>query len=611
MNTFERFLSLFLPRNAAAMHEFERRRFLLLIGIEVLNTSMSLLSMLTSLNNRRVLLTTLGLAVTHCLILFLVRTTGKLVLSVNLAVAAHMFVASARLATTGGVHSPSLWLLAVAPMVPLLIIGKRAAVAWLVVVVVVLSGFGFAESMGYQFAAQTADTITSATVRVLFAPVVVTGIALLFVFDREFAERRLHEEQEATQHKVDVAVEQLRCEQEIVRSKDEERLQESAQTKQYLESSITAILKEMNRLAVGDLTVCLQVTSNDDIGRLSRGFNDVVTQMRSAVSKVGKAVEETAHSTSEIAKQTEDIARSMREQAKQRREVMEAVEEMTSTIENNAHQASIAAEEADQARNDAEQGGVVVHQAIDGIQNIAVVVERATQTIMELGESNEAIGEIAKVIAEIADQTNLLALNAAIEAARAGDQGRGFAVVADEVRKLAERTSQATKEITATIHRIQQQTKNAVKEVSAGHSAVKQGQESAVKAQESLRSIIARTGRVSDTIALVASASEQQSATMREIARNIDYIATLAASSAATIQQTSQSLENLNLQAQNLRLLSNQFRVHEVAQQHHAIEQAGKHPAHHSSPRTRTANTAFSVLSTPRITHQLVASEQE
>ena len=124
------------------------------------------------------------------------------------------------------------------------------------------------------------------------------------------------------------------------------------------------------------------------------------------------------------------------------------------------------------------------------MQGIATEVQSSADTINALGKKSETIGEIIAVINDIADQTNLLALNAAIEAARAGEHGRGFAVVADEVRKLAERTTEATEEVSQSINGIQGETGSAVKLIESGSERVTRGVDLASQAGTALESIV-------------------------------------------------------------------------------------------------------------------------
>ncbi len=154
------------------------------------------------------------------------------------------------------------------------------------------------------------------------------------------------------------------------------------------------------------------------------------------------------------------------------------------------------------------------------------------------------------MIDEIADQTNLLALNAAIEAARAGDQGRGFAVVADEVRKLAERTSQATKEITSTITFIQNDTSKAIDSMLQGKNKVKDGVEVAKMAGEKIKTIKELANKLKDMITQIATAAEQQSTSAEEISASSDLILKAqeaTSASTAQIRISSQELSNLAL----------------------------------------------------------------
>jgi methyl-accepting chemotaxis protein len=558
---FEAIRRFFLPRDIATRPLEEQRRMALLVILELFNVSISLLSALGSMSNPTLMVTSLGLSVGHFLVLLLLRVTGKLGLCVNIGLVFIYGVVGMRLLNSGGVHSPAIWLTAALPMGALLLMGRRAAYIWMALSVLMIAGIGFVQHTGVVAFPVVNDSVISVAIRDIFAPIAITTACLLFVRDRENAEHRLQEEQAATQRKVDEAVEQLRAEEEAMHRKDAESLQKSEQQQQYLEQSISAILMEMNRLAQGNLLVGLTVSGTDDIARLYRGFNEVVTNMRGMIGNIDTMVDETAETTGKIAQQADTVRRATNTQARQAAEIATAVEEMTVTIRENTRQTSFAAEEADHTRSDAQQGGEIVGKAIAGIQNIARVVSKAAETIQALGQSSETIGEVTRVIEEIADQTNLLALNAAIEAARAGEQGRGFAVVADEVRKLAERTQQATKEISGTIRQIQSQTTLAVNEMASGEVAVTQGQQAAMQAQEALSRIIERVKSVADVIAQVASASEEQSATVDSISQSVDEIRRLTEQANTAMQQTAHNVEHLHNLMHNLRDLTSGFQL--------------------------------------------------
>jgi methyl-accepting chemotaxis protein len=558
---FQNLITFFVPPRAASLSVAAQRRFRLFIVIQLLAFLLALVSSTSFLTNLSTGAAAMEFALVSAATLLLVRFQGSLRISVNVGVGLMYCVAVLSLWRTGGILSSTTWLLTALPILPLLFLGRNAGLMWGAVSLLIIVGFTVAQQFFDVTLPMASQTAGRAFFKELFALFVISGITQLFVGDREIGEARLREEKAATQQKVDEAVARLKKEQEAMHLKDEQMLKAAEEQQHYLERSISAILAEMNHLATGDLTVRLTVDGSDDIARLYGGFNEVVVNIRNAIGNVNEAVDATANTTDTIAQQAEQVTRSMTTQSRQANEIAAAVEEMSATIQENARQASLAAAEAERAQNDAGQGGMVVGEAISGIQNIAAIVERAAETISELGKSSEAIGEITKVIEEIADQTNLLALNAAIEAARAGDQGRGFAVVADEVRKLAERTQQATKEIAETIRRIQGQTAAAVREMNAGTVEVEKGQQSAAKAQEALQRIIERSGRVAETIAQVATASEEQSATMNHIAQSVDDIKKLTEQATAAMRQTAHSVENLYNLTQNLRELAAQFKL--------------------------------------------------
>ena len=227
----------------------------------------------------------------------------------------------------------------------------------------------------------------------------------------------------------------------------------------YLERNIEIMLKELEKLSEGDLTIHLENDSDDNIGKLFGSFNKALEKVKEVlIRKVFESIEATVEATNQINFRTEEMASGAQQQSIQTNEVTSAIEEMTRTIVESTKNIDTAADTAKKSSEMAVKGGDAVQQSLIRMNKIAAVVNKSADTVFSLGQNSDKIGEIIQVIDDIADQTNLLALNAAIEAARAGEQGRGFAVVADEVRKLAERTSKATKEISSMIKNIQTDT---------------------------------------------------------------------------------------------------------------------------------------------------------
>jgi methyl-accepting chemotaxis protein len=321
------------------------------------------------------------------------------------------------------------------------------------------------------------------------------------------------------------------------------------------------LLSGIELVATGDLTVQLEQKTHDEVGHLIKSLNDLVVGLRSIVEQVQEVTIAVSDQVARITNDASTMDQGMRQQIEQTSQVSSAVEEMTRTIVDNSRNASSTARTAKQAMQAAEQGGQVVEATVVGMKRIAEVVNKSAETVKALGTSSDQIGEIIEVIDDIADQTNLLALNAAIEAARAGEQGRGFAVVADEVRKLAERTTKATKEIAGMIKTIQADTTGAVSSMEEGTKEVANGIQLADRAGASLNEIVGMIQNLTDMVAQIAAASEEQSSASEQISKNAEAISTLTVETAQGTQQIAHAAEDLNRLTEDLQKIIGRFKL--------------------------------------------------
>lgn len=342
--------------------------------------------------------------------------------------------------------------------------------------------------------------------------------------------------------------------------------------------------EQVGRLAAGDFTLKNQREMNladDELGRLYKSIKAMFLNIRSLVANIQQTAEQVAASSQQLTASAEqssqaavtvansisDVAGGAGEQLVAINDTFDAVEKMSGNIQQIAVHASAVAGQSAQAENKAKSGDESVSKAVSQMVQIEQTVNTSARVVTQLGDRSKEIGQIIDTIAGIAGQTNLLALNAAIEAARAGEQGKGFAVVAEEVRNLAEQSQKAAKQIAVLIGQIQEDTDKAIEAMNNGTREVRLGAQIVDTARQDFQEISNLTTRVSHQVKEISGAIDRLADGSQQIVSSVhklDELSKRASGEAQTVsaatEEQSASMGEIASSSQSLAKMAQELR---------------------------------------------------
>jgi methyl-accepting chemotaxis protein len=317
-------------------------------------------------------------------------------------------------------------------------------------------------------------------------------------------------------------------------------------------------------VGAGNLDFRLGVTTRDEIGELARAFDHMTEKLQTTTLSRDELVE----GSRVLAASAEEILASTTQIAAGSAQTATAVSQTTSTVEEVKRTAQVAAEKArhvsDQAQKTAQisqSGHKSVQESIEAMQRIQDQMGAIAESIVQLSEQNQAIGEIIATVSDLAEQSNLLAVNAAIEAAKAGEQGKGFAVVAQEVKSLAEQSKQATAQVRAILGDIQKATSAAVLATEQWGKAVEAGVQLSGEVGETIGVLASSIEEAARAATQIAVSAQQQLVGMDQVALAMENIKQTSTQNMESAKQNESIARNLHELGVKLQQLTAQYRA--------------------------------------------------
>jgi methyl-accepting chemotaxis protein len=339
--------------------------------------------------------------------------------------------------------------------------------------------------------------------------------------------------------------------------KNETKLQENEAKTRTLFNNIVSTAKlfseHSSRISSGDLTKRITTDSTNEMHELGMDLNTMTDNLSLITSKITEASHNMMTTIEEVKQSVDVQSAGASEQAASINEITASLEEIEKSSTQTIEKAKALGEAAERTRDKGQLGLEAVEQSIHGMKSIREKVQIIAQTILDLSNQTQQVGEITNVVKAIAQQSKMLALNASIEAAKAGEAGKGFAVVAAEVKNLAEQSEHSTAQVQKILEDIRHATEKAVMATEEGTKGVDQGTELVEQTGEVLRNLSAVIHETTIASEQIAAAIRQEGVGIEQITAGMNEINQVTASFVASAKQTTEAIDNLSAIAKSLK----------------------------------------------------------
>ncbi|MBL8497129.1 methyl-accepting chemotaxis protein [Nitrosomonas sp. JL21] len=326
------------------------------------------------------------------------------------------------------------------------------------------------------------------------------------------------------------------------------------------QAAIRTLLVDMKKIADGDLRVRTDIT-HPMTGAIADAINCTIEELHTLVEQVNQSSTLVVTASDQAQQVSSELLAAAQHQTAKIEDTTLAVLGMTDSITEIADMATESANVAKQSLATAEKGTLAVRESIAGMNEIRTHIQDTSKRIKRLGESSQEIGEIVALITDITEQTNVLAVNTALQATAAGEAGRGFMVIAQEVQRLAERSAEASKQISELVLTIQGDTQDAMAAMERSTVGVTQGTTRSDAVSRALEEIETVSKQLAVLVTNIFDTTHIQTRSAHEVVANMEEILHITRQNTEGTRQTTTSIKQITGFASELRASVSNFNV--------------------------------------------------